>query len=119
MHNKAFTYQLAKNSEQNFDCNHGGWIEIHTGSEEKLNRKLDNHQQVAPNSTQITNLHGRNLVGDGGDMSPSLFYPRGTNYVLSPPLFDPDFDFFRAQFTVGATIIRTARVFPCKQVMQD
>ena len=23
------------------------------------------------------------------------------------------------QYTVGATIIRTARVFPCKQVMQD
>ena len=36
-----------------------------------------------------------NLVGDGEDMSPPpLFYPRGTNYVLSPPLFDPDFDFF-------------------------
>ena len=33
-------------------------------------------------------------MGDGWDMSPPLSYPRGTNYVLSPPLFDPDFDFF-------------------------
>ena len=31
--------------------------------------------------------HGRNLVGDGGNMFPPLFYPRGTDYVLSPPTF--------------------------------
>ena len=30
----------------------------------------------------------------GGDMSPPLFYPRGAYYVLSPPFFDPDLDFF-------------------------
>ena len=37
--------------------------------------------------------HERNLVGDGGDMgdmSPPLFCPWGTDYVLSPPLFDPN-----------------------------
>ena len=44
--------------------------------------------------------HGRNLVGDGGDMSPPLFYPRGTYYVLFPPLFDPDsIIFYRLPFT--------------------
>ena len=31
--------------------------------------------------------HGRNLVGDGGDMSvpPTLFQPGGTYHILSPP----------------------------------
>ena len=32
--------------------------------------------------------------GTGGGMSPPLFYPRGTNYVLSPPLFDSDLIIF-------------------------
>ena len=31
--------------------------------------------------------------GTGGTCPP-FFYPRGTNYVLSPPLFGHDFDFF-------------------------
>ena len=38
--------------------------------------------------------HGRNLVGDGGDMSPHFFTPGGQTMFCPPPLFDPDFDFF-------------------------
>ena len=40
-------------------------------------------------------IHGRNLVGNGGDMSPPLptFLPPGYKLCFVPPLFDSNFDF--------------------------
>ena len=57
-----------------------------------MNSPPGDHSEI--NSRIFYVHHGRNLVGDEGDMSLPLFYPRGTDYVLSPPLFDSDLILF-------------------------